>query len=136
MDLIFGFTIFIGAMIFCIAKGYTMVIALFVGLIAFIIVGIRKGFTFRELMNMGKDGLKDAIVVVEVMFIIGFITAVWRSAGTITFCLLWYQSDHSRVVFDYHLCLELPVILCPGHVVRRSGHCRGHLYRLGPQRGR
>ena len=85
MDLIFGFTIFIGAMIFCIAKGYTMVIALFVGLIAFIIVGIRKGFTFRELMNMGKDGLKDAIVVVEVMFIIGFITAVWRSAGTITF---------------------------------------------------
>ena len=62
-------------MIFCIAKGYTMVSARCVGLIAFIIVGIRKGFTFRELMNMGKDGLKDAIVVVEVMFIIGFITA-------------------------------------------------------------
>ena len=85
MDLIFSFAIFIGAMILCIVTGYTTVIALFVGLIAFIIVGIRKGFTFKDLMKMGRDGLKDAIVVVEVMFIIGFITAVWRSSGTITF---------------------------------------------------
>ena len=85
MDLIFSFAIFIGAMILCIATGYTTVIALFVGLIAFIFVGIRKGFTFKDLMKMGRDGLKDAIVVVEVMFIIGFITAVWRSSGTITF---------------------------------------------------
>lgn len=85
MDLIFSFTVFIGAMILCIIKGYTMVIALFVGLIAFVITGIRKGFSFKDVVDMGKGGLKDAIVVVEVMFIIGFITAVWRSSGTITF---------------------------------------------------
>lgn len=85
MDLIFSFMIFIGAMIICITLGYTMVIALFIGLIVFVIVGMRKGFSFREIRKMGAAGLKDAIVVVEVMFIIGFITAVWRSSGTISF---------------------------------------------------
>lgn len=62
-----------------------MVIALFVGLIAFAVTGKRKGFSGRELLRMGTGGLKEALVVVEVMFIIGFITAVWRSSGTISF---------------------------------------------------
>lgn len=85
MDLIVSFAIFIGAMIWCILSGYTMVIALFVGLICFVIVGMRKGFRFKQLATMGGTALKDAVIVVEVMFIIGFITAVWRSSGTIAF---------------------------------------------------
>lgn len=85
MELLISFTIFIGAMILCIATGHTMVIALFVGLFAFCFTGLKRGFTSRELFDMGKDGMKDAIVVIEVMFIIGFITAVWRSSGTIGF---------------------------------------------------
>ncbi len=85
MDLIVSFIVFIGAMIGCIATGHTMVIALFVGLIAFAVTGYRKGFTLNELTKMGRDGLQDAFVVIAVMFIIGFITAVWRASGTITF---------------------------------------------------
>lgn len=85
MDLIVSFAIFIGAMIWCILSGYTMVIALFVGLICFAIAGMRKGFAFKKLADMAGAALKDAVIVVEVMFIIGFITAVWRSSGTIAF---------------------------------------------------
>lgn len=85
MDLIIGFIVFIGAMVWCIVTGYTMVIALFIGLIVFSVVGMRKGFGLREIVKMGAGGLKDALIVIEIMFIIGFITAVWRSAGTISF---------------------------------------------------
>ena len=85
MSLIASFVIFIGAMILCISLGYTMVIALFIGLAAFVMTGRRKGFRLKELAGMGLCGVKDALVVVEVMFIIGFITAVWRSSGTIAF---------------------------------------------------
>lgn len=85
MDLVISFVIFIGAMIGCIATGYTMVIALFAGLITFAVTGCHRGHTLKSVASMGWDGLKDAFVVIEIMFIIGFITAVWRSGGTIAF---------------------------------------------------
>lgn len=85
MDLVVSFVIFIGAMIGCITTGYTMVIALFAGLIAFAVTGCRRGYSLKNVASMGWDGLKDAFVVIEIMFIIGFITAVWRSGGTIAF---------------------------------------------------
>ncbi len=89
MNLTFGFVIFIGAMIWCITSGYTMVIALFVGLIAFAAAAFRQGFSAGDLVKMGAEGLRDAVIVIEVMFIIGFITAVWRSSGTITYFIYY-----------------------------------------------
>ena len=62
-----------------------MVIALFAGLAAFTVVGVRKGYKLKEIGKMGAGGLKDALLVVEIMFVIGFITAIWRASGTITF---------------------------------------------------
>lgn len=89
MSLTASFIVFIMAMIGCLISGHTMVIALFVGLIVFTATGYKNGFTLANLTKMGKDGLKDALVVVEVMFVIGFITAVWRASGTIAFFVYW-----------------------------------------------
>lgn len=89
MDLIIGFTVFIGAMIWCIAAGYTMVIALFAGMIAFAVTARHRGFSSKDIAGMIGTGLKDAVIVIEVMFIIGFITAVWRSSGTISFFIYY-----------------------------------------------
>lgn len=89
MNLMMSFIIFVIAMIGCIISGHTMVIALFIGLIVFTATGYKNGFSMGELTKMGRDGLKDALVVVEVMFVIGFITAVWRASGTIAFFVYW-----------------------------------------------
>ena len=70
----------IGALIF----GYTMIIALLVGLVAFMIVGHRMGHSFKSLAKMGIDSNKDSLIVIEVMLIIGFLTASWRVSGTVT----------------------------------------------------
>jgi len=85
MDLVISFIVFIGAMICCLINGFSMVIALFAGLAAFTVVGVRKGYKLKEIGKMGAGGLKDALLVVEIMFVIGFITAIWRASGTITF---------------------------------------------------
>lgn len=84
MELGIAFFIFMAAMVAAVIKGFSMVIALLIGLAAFSLVGIRKGYTLRNLAVMSRDAIKESLVVLEVMFVIGFITAVWRVSGTIT----------------------------------------------------
>ena len=84
MDLVFAFIIFIGAMIASVIKGVSMIAALLLGLAAFSMVGIRRGFSPKALTAMGWHGIKESLVVLEVMAVIGLITAIWRISGTIT----------------------------------------------------
>ena len=84
MDLLIAFLLFLAVMIAAILKGFTMTIALLVGLVGFTLVGMRRGYSLKELCRMGSVGAKDSIIVIEVMAIIGLITAVWRVSGTIT----------------------------------------------------
>lgn len=84
MDLLAAFIVFLISMIGALILNISMIIALLIGLIAFSIITLRRGWKFRELSVMCFDGAKDSIVVTEVMCIIGFVTAIWRACGTIT----------------------------------------------------
>ena len=84
MELAIAFVVFIASMIAAIALDLSMVWALLVGLVAFLSVGKLRGFGIREQMNMGLESLKDSKGVVQIMLIIGLITASWRVCGTIT----------------------------------------------------
>ncbi|MBK5253182.1 MAG: Na+/H+ antiporter NhaC family protein [Peptostreptococcaceae bacterium] len=85
MELLIGFIIFIAAMVSCLILGITTVAALIVGLIVFIGIGKIKGFTYKELGGFTAKGVKSSLVVAEVLLLIGFITAIWRTSGTISF---------------------------------------------------
>lgn len=85
MEIIIAFIIFMATMLVCLITNIPMFCALLVGLVCFMVVGIRKGFSFREVSSFAVKGTKDAFVVIEVMLLIGLITALWRSSGTITF---------------------------------------------------
>lgn len=114
MNLIASFSVFILAMIGCIVSGHTMVIALFVGLVAFASTGYRKGYSVHDLTKMGSDGLKDALVVVEVMFVIGFITALWRASGTISFFVYYgikIITPNLFIIITFFLCCLLSYAL-------------------------
>ena len=84
MELLIALGIFIVFMILAIIFDYSMVIALLIGLVAFGTVGFRRGFGLKQLFIMGYEGAKKSLIVLEVMCIIGFITAVWRVSGTIS----------------------------------------------------
>lgn len=85
MDVLIAFVIFIGVMTACLIMSGPMLIPLAVGFICFYIVAIHKGFSFSQVGKMAGKGAKDSLVVIEVLMLIGLITALWRSAGTITF---------------------------------------------------
>lgn len=80
----FALIVFMAAMIGAIVFGYSMVIALIIGLIGFLIVGHSRGYSYEELRIMGMKGIKDSLIVIVIMCIIGMLTATWRMCGTIT----------------------------------------------------
>ena len=84
MDLLIAFLIFLTSMVAALVKNVSMVYALLVGLVCFIAVGMRRGFPLRGLLVMSVSGIRKSLIVIEVMCVIGFITAIWRVSGTIT----------------------------------------------------
>ncbi len=85
MALIIAFLVFVVSMISCLVLGQSILIALVIGLFAFVVVGCTKGFSPGKVFTMAWHGVRDSLVVLEIMFMIGFITAIWRASGTITF---------------------------------------------------
>ncbi|MEG0918698.1 MAG: Na+/H+ antiporter NhaC family protein [Anaerovoracaceae bacterium] len=85
MDIIIGFAVFMVSMIGCLIWDLNMIIGLVIGLISFLIVGMFRGFTFRQVLGYAYEGAKESLLVIKVMLLIGIITATWRACGTITF---------------------------------------------------
>ncbi len=84
MELFIAFGIFIASMLTAVITGYSMILPLLVGLVAFMAVGKIRGFSLGSMAEMSKKGIMDSIVVIKVMLVIGILTAVWRVSGTIT----------------------------------------------------
>ena len=87
MDLLIAFLVFAAAMLLCLLWGakYAMLVALSVGLLAFFAVAIHRGFHAPDLVRMAVKGSQRAFIVVRIFVLIGLLTALWRSGGTITF---------------------------------------------------
>ncbi len=114
MPLLFAFMTFIITMILCLTTGYSILIAMLVGLIAFTIAGRLNGFSYGNLKEMALNGIKESFIVLEIMFLIGFLTAVWRSSGTITFFVYYGISIITPGLFiliSFLLCCILSYIL-------------------------
>ena len=78
MELYVAFIVFIASMLVAIITGHSMVIALFIGLVAFLTVGKMRGYSIKSMTKMSIDANKNSLVVIKVMLIIGMLTAVWR----------------------------------------------------------
>ncbi len=85
MDLLIAFIIFTAAMIASLLTGITMVLALLAGYVCFAAVALRRGNKPGYLLSLTKSGMKDSLIVVLVLFLIGILTASWRAGGTIMF---------------------------------------------------
>lgn len=83
MDLVITFCLFILLMLGSLALGISMIFPLAGGIIMFIILGMRRGFPLKKLLNQIKEGAFESLVVVKVLLLIGCLTALWRATGTI-----------------------------------------------------
>ena len=55
------------------------------GLVCFTLVGLRRGLSLRALVRMAGEGARTSLVVLRILVLIGFLTALWRASGTIAF---------------------------------------------------
>lgn len=65
--------------------GAPLIVLLLLGLVVFLAYGIWRGFSFRELLKLSLKGMGLAKNVAIVMLMIGSLSALWRSCGTIAF---------------------------------------------------
>ena len=72
--------------------GTFMAYPLLISLILFITVLCRQGFSLLSLIKMGIAGARQSQPVVEVLLLIGMLTAVWMAAGTVP-ALVYYGTE-------------------------------------------
>ena len=89
MDIVIGFALFLGAMVFCLARGYAIYWAIAFALALFSLVGLRRGHGVNALAKMAWSKMPKTMLVLRVIFLIGILTGLWRSCGTIAFFIYY-----------------------------------------------
>lgn len=82
-------SLFIFSLIFCIVNKFSIIIALFVGFLLFFIYGLYEKNSFNKMIKMSFKGIYQVKNVTIILFIIGILTSVWRSSGTIPFIIYY-----------------------------------------------
>lgn len=83
MDIIIVFIICFVLLLTSDFKGIFIGYPLIISLVLFIILGIKRGFSFKSLLKMSYEGGKKSLIVLKIFILIGAITASWMASGTV-----------------------------------------------------
>ncbi|MCI9155312.1 MAG: sodium:proton antiporter [Lawsonibacter sp.] len=83
MDLLAAFGMFLLCVVGCMAKGLSLAWALAVGFVCFFAVGVRRGTSVPALLKMALEGMGTSLKVLRILLLLGLLTALWRSGGTV-----------------------------------------------------
>ena len=82
-------TIFCAILLICLVLDISVIWALLAGLLLFCGFAKHKGFSFRDILQMIIDGNKTSVNVLIILALIGMLTGMWRSGGTIAAIICW-----------------------------------------------
>ena len=89
MDVVICFCCYAAAMIYCLVSGTSTAWAIVLALALFVVCGLKRGFSFKDLLDMSKTNIPASMTVIRILFILGALTGLWRSCGTIPFCIYY-----------------------------------------------
>ena len=89
MDFVIAFALFLAAMLFCLIRDYALYWALAFALTLFFGVGLKRGYKAGALAKMAWSKMPKTMIVLRIIFLIGILTGLWRSCGTIAFCIYY-----------------------------------------------
>ena len=89
MSTIACFAAFLGAVAACLALGWPLLWAMLLGLGLFTLTGLHRGFSLRTLWGFAWEQGRKMCSVLLIYVLIGVITALWRSAGTIAWFIYY-----------------------------------------------
>lgn len=81
------FAAFLAAVLACLLAGHSILFAILLGMVLFCGLGLRRGFSLRELGSMAWKKGREALIVAAVLLSIGVLSALWRTSGTIAWFL-------------------------------------------------
>ncbi|WP_455258746.1 Na+/H+ antiporter NhaC family protein [Peptoniphilus asaccharolyticus] len=76
-------SLFTICVVICVYFKISIVIALAIGYIFFTLYGVRKGIELNIILENSFEAVKSVSNILKVFLLIGILTAVWRSSGTI-----------------------------------------------------
>ena len=86
---------------------FSILISLCFGLVIFVSFAILKGFSVKEVFGMCFDGIKTTKNILILLVLLGFLTSLWRSSGTITYII----SVSSNLIFP-KIFILVTFLLC------------------------
>lgn len=110
MDLLIAFFLFIAAILFSLIQGIRVDFAMVFGLLLFSMVARHRGYRLPQIAKNALVSLKSMGPVLLIMVLIGFLTASWRMAGTVT-AFIFYGSSLIRPNFFILLVFLLSSLL-------------------------
>lgn len=89
MGAILCFALFLGAVGACLALGWQLTWAVWLGIAVFAVLGLRRGVPAKRMAESAWAQGKKMCAIIGIYLLIGAITALWRSAGTIAFFIYY-----------------------------------------------
>ena len=91
----------------CVFTGASIVLAMTAGFVLFFGYGLWKGKTWKEMLGFSVQGIRTVRNVLITFLLIGILTAVWRSSGSIAF-IVYHAASFCRpsvmVLVSFLLC--------------------------------
>ncbi len=89
MDAIISFVIYGAVMICCLARGISPAWSLVAAAACFFLCGLHRRVPIKDLLKMSWSNMPASFKVLRILVILGALTGLWRSCGTIPFCIYY-----------------------------------------------
>ena len=114
MGSIIAILLFSLSLIFCLFLNFSVVYALIIGYMIFVIYGLIKGHNLIVLIKKSFEGVLTVKNILLVFILIGMITALWRASGTIAYIVYMGSkliSPSILILLTFLLCSILSVLI-------------------------
>lgn len=111
---IFTFILFIIELIICLILNISIVYALLIGWVIFMGYGLVYGHSLKKMFYFSFRGTEKVKNIILSFILIGMITAIWRSSGTIAFIVFYGSkiiSPKLFILFTFLLCSLLSTLM-------------------------
>ncbi|MBQ9980300.1 MAG: TRAP transporter large permease subunit [Oscillospiraceae bacterium] len=103
-----GFGLFVAVLIVSLILSLPIIVALIGGYIIFVLCGVHLGHPLKKVLKMSLEGVKTVKDILLTFILIGIMTALWRSGGTIA-AIVYYAS---RLIAPQVLVLMTFILCC------------------------
>ena len=97
--IVFAFAFFVCALSVSVVIGVSIIVPLLAGVAVFAGTALHQGHSPAAVAKMTWRGMRKSMPVLKILLLVGILTAVWRSGGTISLCVYYGLSAISPRLF-------------------------------------